>query len=167
MLLQKIYCMFLCIILLFSNYTKYTTYSLNLEELEIISSIEGQWEIIEYKGYYRQEHLIPEPENYYSSLEEVQEHNKRYLQTNFIISLDTISELNQPSEWGYYYSYEEIFHLLRIPEGVYAESPILYVTLNHIDFEDSIDIILGNDKKAFINIDSYFYEIMKVDKLNK
>lgn len=145
--------------IIFSACTKEDAQEFSSQEL---LKIAGKWKIVEFAGNTREEHIEPISEGYTVSQEQIENQNEKYLNSELSIEPNKIKSFNPASELGYYYDFNELFDYFRTPVTVELESSILYVILEHEDYENNIGFILGNDDKAFVDIDGYFYKLERL-----
>jgi len=125
--------------------------------------ISGDWRITEFVDIAVQSHIDPEPEGYYPSDEEILEHNKQYVGFEFTIDQNNVKSISPPDIlFGYVYEYiDDMYFGYKPSYRVELDMPVLYVVVEHKAFPTEINIIKDSSERAYIDIDGYFYRIVK------
>ncbi|MDL2302461.1 hypothetical protein LJC58_08915 [Lachnospiraceae bacterium OttesenSCG-928-D06] len=141
-----------------SNTVTETTIS-NEDEL-VNATIEGSWLVSEYVESAILLDLNPLPEGYNDhpgdNINEV---------TNSVIlfNKDTVTKFYPPSEMGYFYENPSDLHFgykVRLD----LETPIFYVSMEHVEFNNPISLIQDGVGNTFVEIDYNFYKIKRLSE---
>ena len=136
---------------------------LDEEDEAVFLQIAGEWELSEFLGTAVQPHIDPYVEGYEPTTKDIEEHNTKYLEKRVLIDKDTVISIYPGCELGYYgNNINEVAFVYKPPRTVSLKYPVLYVDVAHKDFEKSNYVFLDVNSKAYIDIDSYFYELKKV-----
>lgn len=136
--------------------------SINREDEIIRKIIEGNWLISEYVESAQLLDLTPLPEDYNSHLDG---NVNSVIGGNILFNDNTVVKYSAPSELGFVYEdVQELYFGYKVP--LELESPIVYVCIQHSDFDNSVNFIQDGVNNTYLEIDYNYYKVEKLPESN-
>ncbi len=128
--------------------------TINIDAL-VLKTIYGNWLVSEYVGSAQLLDLNPLPENYNNHMEE---NTTDFINSNILFNQDTVINYSPPTEIGFVYENEyDLFGGYKVP--IEFEMPVVYVCIDHIDFDNSINFIQDGANNTYLEINYHYYKL--------
>lgn len=115
----------------------------------------GEWLVSDYVETVALQDLNPLPEDYNSSPD------KEFKNLKIVFDDSTVINFSGPSELGFVYDdTEDLFLAYQVP--LILKGPIIYVCIQHIDFDNEISFIRDSEKNTYIEINYNYYKLKKL-----
>jgi len=152
------------ILLLFSGCAATTDNTDIIKDENELLTILGIWNVAEYLGESTEFHEIEVKTNE-QEMEEEEINSvikENYLEKSFEISNEKVVSFSSPTELGYYCSdWDELFTIYRQPPDIWEglEPPFLCISIQHEDFNDTLNFIVDNSDNAFLYVKGLFFRL--------
>lgn len=131
---------------------------INTEKEVISKAISGNWLISEYIESAQLLDLNPLPENYNDHMDE---DTAAFINSNIVFNENTVVKYSPHDEIGFIYENEhDLFFGYKIPLDL--EMPIIYVCIDHLDFNAPISFIQDAANNAYLEINYHYYKLKKI-----